>query len=343
MNLYILKNALKSIMRSKGRNILIGIIIIVIASACTIILAIRNSAQSLVLAYQNKYEVTSSIGMNRDNLMNSFKEDNSKEDMIESFNNIESLTVEEIDSYGDSDYVKSYYYTYSLGLNSSNVESASDSLVKETTKELKMSPGGFGGITTTTEEIKNMKTESGEFTLIGYSSYEAMSEFINGSYVIVEGNVSSDFTSDTCVISEELATLNDLEVNDVIVLTSPNDEDIAYELTITGIYKENSEDASNINNMFSNSANNIITNNQVIINILDLDEDLNATINPTFILTSADVFEDFKVEVEEKGLSDYYTVTNNLEEVENATKSISSVFNYLTFYGNSLINLIYYK
>ena len=44
--MYILKNALKSIGRSKGRNILIGIIVLVIATSACIGLSIRQAAQN---------------------------------------------------------------------------------------------------------------------------------------------------------------------------------------------------------------------------------------------------------------------------------------------------------
>ena len=50
--MYILKNSLISIARNKGRNILIGIIILVIACASTVTLAIRNTANNLVKDYE---------------------------------------------------------------------------------------------------------------------------------------------------------------------------------------------------------------------------------------------------------------------------------------------------
>ena len=42
--MYIIKNALKNIARSKGRNILVGIIILVIAVSSCVALTIRQSA-----------------------------------------------------------------------------------------------------------------------------------------------------------------------------------------------------------------------------------------------------------------------------------------------------------
>ena len=66
--MYIFKNAIKNITRSKGRNILIGIIIIVIAAASSITLAIRESANNIVSAYQEKNKIEATIGMNRNYL-----------------------------------------------------------------------------------------------------------------------------------------------------------------------------------------------------------------------------------------------------------------------------------
>ena len=51
--MFIFKNACISITRNKGRNILIGAIILVIACACTITLAINNTASDLINSYIN--------------------------------------------------------------------------------------------------------------------------------------------------------------------------------------------------------------------------------------------------------------------------------------------------
>lgn len=364
--MYVLKNSFVSISRNKGRNILIAIIVMVIAAACSITLAIRNSADKIVTAYENKYPIEVSIGMNRETLTNSFKENaGSQEEMIESFNSIESLTKEEVESYGDSVYVSSYSYTYSISVNADGITEATDSLVKETTKtevetetktEIYERPGSNGGnapgkpgesnqsngttekstttkkktTTTTIENIRNEKASKGAFTLTGYNSFEAMSDFISGNYTITDGAVSDDFTSNTCVISEELATLNELAVGDIITLVSPYDEDITYELEITGIYKENSEASSDMSSMFTSSANTIITNVTVAEAVSLLDEEIIPTVTPTYILTDTEVVDEFEEEVIEKGLSEYFTLTNNVEEVESATKSIVNVKTFAT-------------
>ena len=148
-------------------------------------------------------------------------------------------------------------------------------------------PGNWGSksttekktTTTTTENIRNERASRGVFTLTGYNSYDAMNDFINGNYTITDGEVNSNFEDNYCVISEELATLNEIKVGDKITLVSPSDEDITYELEVTGIYKENTDEASDMRNMFSSSANNIITNVNVVKNIVAKDDDIEAIIN----------------------------------------------------------------
>ena len=350
--MYIFKNAWKNITRNKGRNILIGVIIVVIASACTITLAIRESAEKIIASYEEQNKIEATISLNRESMMTEFRDSGkSQEEMINAFNDIQNVTEEEVQKYGESEYLEDYYYTYELSVNAKDIKEATDSLVKETTTTKTetttktknfgnggnfpgMPPGGFGGsktttnkktTTTKTEKIYNEKASAGAFTLVGYNSYDDMKDFINGNYTITNGSVSDDFESMTCVISEELATLNKLEVGNKITIVDPKNSKKTYELEITGIYKENTDSSSNMSNMFTSSANQIITNVNVVKKILTENSDLEATITPTFIVKDSASVEKFAEEVKEKGLSSYYQVTSNLEDIENATKSVNNV------------------
>ena len=312
--MYILKNAFRSICRSKGRNILIGIIITVIACSTTIGLSIMNAASKVVESNKNKYDITATIGINREKMMQNVDgSSESRENMKERFNSMVNISVSDIESYGDSKYVSSYYYTYSVGLNSDAIDAA------ETQNR---GPGNPRGQSSTS------------FTLTGYSSYEAMEEFITGTYTITEGEISSDFSDNSCIINSELATLNNLSVGDTIVLTNPNDSSKTYELVITGIYSDNDTDAMN---MFTNSVNTIITNSNFVEQITSDDTSLNATITPTFILTSEDVVDAFEQELYDKGLDETYSVNTNLDQLSSETESIQ---NLATFALTTLIIIL---
>lgn len=348
--MYIFKNAFVSIWRNKSRNILIAIIITVIAAACTVGLAIRNSAQTIVKAYIDKNTYEATIVLDRKNIVSSFEGgDDSWEENIEKFNEIKNLTVDEINTYGDSDYLSSYYYTYSIGMDSSNINEATDQIEKKTTETTttrrqyspgisggpNMPPGGGSSTTTTTktkeEQIINSNIVDGEFNIIGYSSYASMNDFISGDYSITSGYVDDDFASNSCVINSELAILNELQLGDTITLVNPDYDDLAYELVVTGIYEDNSTESSKMS-MYSSSVNKIITNNTFIETILKDDEDINLDITPKYILKDKDDFEVFSAEVTEKGLSENYTVTSNIDDIDSETESVRNVSTFaLTF------------
>ena len=327
--MYILKNAIISIVRNKGRNLLIGLIVLVISCAVSVTLAINNSSNSLIESYESKYEVEATISMNRDNMMQNFNpedRDNSRENMQEIFEAANQLTEDDIKNYADSAYVDSYYYTMSVGVNSSTLEKA-----EMTSSNNDFGDRGPGG----KQDFKNQT--NGDFTLKGYSSIEAMNEFIEGNYTIVDGEVSEDFEDNSCIINSELATLNEIEVGDTITIIDSEDDSNSYELVVSGIYEEK-ENEDNGMSMFSNSVNNIITNTNFISNVKINNEDLDVSITPTFILTNVNVVDDFNTELTEKGLSEYLTVQTNLEQVENATSTISNVKTFaITFLIITLI------
>ena len=155
-----------------------------------------------------------------------------------------------------------------------------------------------------------------------------MTEFVNGTYQITDGEIISDFESQECVISSELATLNEITVGQTITLKNPNTE-ATYEFVVKGIYKDNS-DSNDSSSMYSKSANKIITGSKVIENLVVDDSTLVTTITPTFILKDKDSIEKFTTEIKEKGLSEYYTLNTNVEELESATKSIENVKTFAT-------------
>lgn len=332
--MYILKNAYLSIIRNKGRNILIGIIILVISCASAVTLAIKTSASKIINSYEEKNEITGSIEVNRDNVMKNFdpskeNRDSSKKEMIEEFNNLESLSISDIENYANSECVKNYYYTLSTNLNSTNIEATSMSLPSDNQTDNEKNRNNMP-MDNIKDDLGKNETQ-GDFSLVGYSSYEVMQEFISGAYSITEGEISSNFEDATCVINKELATLNNLSVSDKITLVDPNDETKTFEVTITGIFTENEDtNSDNKMNMFSKSSNMIITNANFVKGITESDENLNLKVTPTFILKDKASIEKFEVELTEKGLNDNLKLTTNLEEVESATKSISNISTFST-------------
>ncbi len=315
--MFILKNAWISIKRNKGRNILIGIIILIIACACTITLAIKNTAIDLIESYKSSYNQEVTISFDRANMMKDFDPSGAegRESARERFDNIASYTISDIESFADSEYIESYYYTYAIGLNGNNIEKAEI----ESNNDI---PNGYG-------HGKEPNMSSTDFTLTGYSSLDAMSEFINGTYTmneITDNAWEIAFDGNYVFINQELADYNELKLNDKIIL---EDEDgNTYEFEIIGIFKENEEGTTESMSMFSNSANTIVTNASAVTKITTNNEDLRTTINPTFIIDSYDNVEKLQDEFYEKGLDENFVLQTNEEE---ATSGISSIKNINSF------------
>lgn len=105
--MYIIKNALRSISRSKGRNILIGIIIFVISLSSCLALSIRKAAKSAQASALNDLEITASISPDRKSMMDSFED---RDAMKEAISQTQGLSLEELEIYAEAESVKNFYY-----------------------------------------------------------------------------------------------------------------------------------------------------------------------------------------------------------------------------------------
>lgn len=322
--MFIFNNALISITRNKGRNILIGVIILVVACACTVTLAINNTANDLINSYESAYEKEVTISFNREKMMEGmdFSKEDKREEMQENLDNISSFTIEDITNYASSKHITSYYYTYTISLNGNNIDKA------ESTSESNNRPTNMPG-------KDNMMGSSMDFTITGYSSLDAMSEFIDGTYTMVDikdGAWDIAFDGDYVFINQELASYNELEIGDIIELVDENDN--IYSFEILGIFEDNDTSNNNMMSMFSNSVNNIITNSNALITITENNEDISANLTPTFIIDDYNNVNSIQEEFYEKGLDENYILQTN-EEM--ATSGLNGVKNVKSFSTTFLI------
>ena len=291
-----------------------------IACASTITLAINNTASDLINSYQSAYDKELTISFNRENMTKDidFSKREKVDDAKEKFGNISSYTISDVEKFAESDYIESYYYTYNISLNGDNIEKATS---ESSDNNINM-PGFPGG------DMK-MGESSSDFTLNGYSSIDAMSEFMEGTYEMVE--IADDawekaFEGNYAFINEELASYNNLKINDTFKL---EDEDgNKYKFTIIGIYKENESGVTGPMNLFSNSANTIITNADALTAITKANSNVKGTVNPTFIIYSYEDKDVILNEFYEKGLDENYVVETN---EETATAGLSSIKNVKSF------------
>ena len=85
--MYIIKNALKCIGRSKSRNVLIGIIALVIAISACIGLSIRQAAENARETAMDNMSITATISYDRGAMMNEIGGGGKPQDMPGGFGN----------------------------------------------------------------------------------------------------------------------------------------------------------------------------------------------------------------------------------------------------------------
>lgn len=305
--MYIFKNALRCISRAKGRNVLLGIIALIVAISSCVGLSIRQAAESTRKETAESLNVTATISFDRQAMMEQMGgnrgqggfEGFDKEQFAGMMGDSSSLSVEEYEKYAEAGSVKDFYYTLSASLNGSDAllpvsndsvstEDESDTESTETDSDSDLSgfsggmdfgggmPGGFGG-----GGMDRLFGMQSDFSIIGYSSDSAMVDFTSGVSSVTDGTMFDEGTEDmNCVISSELATYNDIAVGDKITFTNPNNEDETYELTVVGIYTNTEANNSSFSMMGATAAdpaNEIYVSAAALTKLTELSEEASVT------------------------------------------------------------------
>ena len=356
--MYIIKNALRCIGRSKGRNVLISIIALVIAVSACLGLSIRQAAESAKESTLEELNITATISYDRSSMMNDmmgggkgqgggggFDRDQFKDMM----GNASSLTLEEYQTYAKAESVQDFYYTLTAAFNGNDDFLPVTDETEDDENGSGSGQGGFGGGMGFPGGDRGGKGmfSSSDFSVIGYSSDSSMTAFIDGTASVLEGGTvfSEGTTEKECVISEELAIYNDLSVGDTIVLTNPSVETETYELKIVGLY------TSSANNDFSMSmfgksqdpANQIYMSAAALQTILDASDEVSTTItdentgresdsavtasiSATYVFANTEKYYAFETQVRTLGLDDSYTVSSpDLTAFENSLTPLNTL------------------
>ncbi len=344
--MYILKNALRNIRRAKLRNILIGIIVLVIAISCCLGLSIRQAASNAKQTGLEGLSVTAQISVDRQSMMQGFGGD--RDQMLQNLQKAPSLTLEEMQTYAKNENVKNFYYTLSVSINGDDTLAAVETQVS-TEDDSEQSFGkfyGFGG----GKQMMGGMGKQGDFTLSAYSNFDAMSDFSNGTSAITDGSFFTiDQTENQCVISDELATLNALAVGDTITFQNPNDENETAAFTIVGIYHN---DKASVGGGFMQGfsaamdpANTVYVPYTALRTLVDTSQEnaetttdeetgmkktsaLRGSENGTYVFADATAFEAFKESID---LPDGYSVSSS--DVENFERSLIPLNSLSQFAG----------
>ena len=317
--MYIFRNALTNIGRSKGRSILFATIVFIIALSACLALSIRQAAETTKAEGLENLSITGNITLDMDEVMGGTNgEPPDKSDMKKDMQGSE-LSLSELEKYSSLDSVKSFYYTGSVSANATKIEAVS-------TSNGFGGNGGMGGMPGSSEE-------SGDFTITGYSSDEAMTEFAEGAAEITDGKLFDEGTTEkTCVISSALAKYNDLEVGDKIKLVSPSDSSKTFKVEIVGIYAANSQGSSEGDPMGIGNSNNIYMSYAALEKIAD-DTGISMRTQGTYTFADYESYCQFEAQAHEAGLDSKYTVQSmDISNYERQLTPLTNLARYAKYF-----------
>ena len=281
--MYILFNAMKNLLRNKGRNILIACVTLAIIISAVVTLTINNIATKII--EDIRMDIGSKVDISN-NLFNSYGQEKPR-----------NLSIDEYISYSKSDYLQNTIFNVAMPAWSNSFFAVDDTEKGTRTHDME---DGSGTI--------NFPTVS----LNGNSNADTILEFMENDREILPGGRMFESLNE-CIISKEIAELNGVSVGDTIKIDSVFPPVKSFTLSVVGIYSDKTEEYENPQYSqlaYLNRRNEIIGSFDTVI-AAGWEDSYGLDVNPEYYLKNPDDLSKFEAEVKAKGLPGGYDVSIN--------------------------------
>ena len=326
-----MKRAWKSTKVKWGRSLFLfavftAILIFVLAG-----LTIRSAAEEAANQAQKEVGATVTLSANREASFKKQEQTSSSNSTAEerpdpgSFS-LTPVSLTDAEKIAKLDNVKSYSFESSAsamakeGITAiTSSDSSEDS--SETTDAGGGPAGGMGG---------NPQMTQADFQISGVSATAQNSTFSDGTAKITDGEGidDSDKSTNNVVIDSTLAEANDLTVGDTFTITSTEDEDTTYEMTVKGIY-ESSETSSSMGMKFNfmNPSNTLYTS-YTFANELNGTSDDNTIDSAIYTLSDPDEMDEFLEKAEKLIDTDTFSLQTNDSMYQSMLEPLNNVASF---------------
>lgn len=335
--MYILKNALKNLARNKGRNILLGVIMIAILSCVAISVVINTTSGEIIKDYKNRFGSEVFIQPDQEKIMEKVQEDG-----IESVESIRPK-YDLLEKLSKSEYLKETIFTANYSGYSDKLKALDQD---EYEKNNKNSSNIGRAVTGGKERSENAKEPN--LTINGGLNSTGLEEFKKGDRKITDGKMPEK--DGEAIVSEDFAKLNNLKVGDTFKVQNPDDPDKydPLELTISGIYYDGTKSPDyGFKHPMMNRKNEIITTFDTLKPYkVKTNNDL-ISVDAKFFLKDPDLLSEFNEEAHKLGLNKLYDVSTDSQSYDAIVKpveglqKIANMFMILVLcFGGSILILI---
>lgn len=302
--MYILKNSVKNLFRNKGRNIIISIIILAMLTFTAISMIINTATDMVMKNYKEQFGSEIYLQYNNEKI--------NEEQKSKAWVDIPEISDELKIELSKSQYLKEtmirvMYPAYAKELKG---------IDQEKNKSEGNIPSG------------NEAYYDPNLTVYGYNTPELMKDFKEGKRKITRGRMFEN--NNECVISEDFAKLNNLNMGDTIKISDcAKDANFQpLELTVIGIYFDSTSNKFGYASGVTNPRNDILTTYETMKNYQSkVAKTKLYTVDATYFLKSPDLLEAFNKEAYEKGLHKNYMMSTDEISYNKIVKPAESLAN----------------
>lgn len=296
--MYLLKNALKNLCRNKGRNILIGLITLAIILTVSVSIVINTTVDSVTEDYKSRFGAEVTLFLDTE--------------IAKQHTDVQYPTAQQQMEIAKSDLLLKTDYLSSLSV---------------ALEDLKALDGDVAGGGATMQGGDSLPPVA---KVIASSDPNISEDFANGSRSIIDGRAFQE--PNECMISEELARLNDLRVGDTITITNTDEKALMpHTLTVCGIYQDNLPDGKpGFQYPLLNRGNEILTDMETAMGIEMYEA--RGVLNATYFLKDPGMLEAFQKEAAGKGLAPYYRVTTDEEAYNKIVGPVEGISKIVTIF-----------
>ena len=321
--MYIFRNALKNLLRNRGRYILVSVILLVVMTATTISLSVSAISNKMIENYKDSFGVETSIMVDwKYAQAHAPKGTKANPDGSLSGNtgdtNIDPQTIplDQYVAFADSKYVKSTAFNITANYASDQLQPTKpksayfsgtlDDLLKKynasSREELVKMLGGGKDAENYIDSLVDAKPNSvGQ--VWAYSDPSTIDDFKTNAKQLTEGRMFKD--PGEVLISTKLASLNNIKLGDVLHISgnSKTQDTTTIDLTVVGIFEDLKGSVTDDPNNATAGVDDLLTSFDTLYNahFYRMSED-----KMTFYLTNPDATGPFLQELRDKGLPEMF-------------------------------------
>jgi len=314
---YLITNAMKNLVRNKGRNILIAAITLVIIATTAVTLTINNAAAKVIDGI--RLDLGSRVEVKQDFI-------EMRQAGLDGRTDASYISLEQFENFSRSDYLRKTIFSAEMYACSDTFFAVGD--------EAK------GTATRINDNGEEVLVET--LKLVATSDPEMLSDFGTERF-ITQGRMFEG--SGECIIGEELAALNGVSVGDTIQINGASyAPDKSYSLSVTGIFSDVTDEYNGnwflaMYDRFADSRRNeIITSWDTLLGAgWETNHGLNMTTE--YFLKDPDDIAKFEAEVRAQGLPVTYGVSINQAAYDKVAGPMSGMKNAVTTFMTVILVL----